>query len=142
MLENAKMRMEQAAISYRNGQVPELSYLQAQVTYENKRPTVLEMEQTISQQMNTFAFLLGLPYGTKLELVGTIEPEFITVDSNELVEKYLTNRLDVQGLYKNIELVTHGLTASKLQTFSPRNQCESYYLEDKREASDWKKIFH
>ena len=119
MLENAKMRMEQAAISYRNGQVPELSYLQAQVTYENKRPTVLEMEQTISQQMNTFAFLLGLPYGTKLELVGTIEPEFITVDSNELVEKYLTNRLDVQGLYKNIELVTHGLTASKLQTFSP-----------------------
>lgn len=119
MLENAKMRMEQAAISYRNGQVPELSYLQAQVTYENKRPTVLEMEQTISQQMNTFAFLLGLPYGTKLELVGTIEPEFITVDSNELVEKYLTNRLDVQGLYKNIELITHGLTASKLQTFSP-----------------------
>lgn len=119
MLENAKMRMEQAAISYRNGQVPELSYLQAQVTYENKRPTVLEMEQTISQQMNTFAFLLGLPYGTKLELVGTIEPEFITVDSNELVEKYLTNRLDVQGLYNNIELVTHGLTASKLQTFSP-----------------------
>ena len=36
----------------------------------------------------------------------------------ELVEKYLTNRLDVQGLYKNIELVTHGLTASKLQTLS------------------------
>lgn len=119
MLENAKMRMEQAAISYRNGQVPELSYLQAQVTYENKRPTVLEMEQTIAQQMNTFAFLLGLPYGTKLELVGTIEPEFITVDSNELVEKYLTNRLDVQGLYKNIELVSHGLKASTLQTYTP-----------------------
>ena len=119
MLENAKMRMDQALISYKNGQVPELSYLQAQVTYENKRPTVLEMEQSVAQQKNTFGFLLGLPYGTELELVGNIEPNFIDVNTSDLIDKYLTNRLDVQSLYKNVELVSHGLKASKLQTFTP-----------------------
>lgn len=119
MLENAKMRMEQAAISYKNGQVPELSYLQAQVAYENKRPAVLEMEQSVAQQFNTFGFLLGLPYGTEIELVGSIEPKFVEVEASALVDRYLTNRLDVQSLYKNMELVSHGIKATKLQTYTP-----------------------
>lgn len=119
MLENARLRMEQAEVFYKNGLAPELSYLQAQVAYENKKPTVLQMEQSVVQQLNTFGFLLGLPYGTEIELVGTIEPKFIDIEASELVEKYLTNRLDVQSLYKNMELVSHGIKATKLQTYTP-----------------------
>ena len=119
MLENARLRMEQAEVFYKNGLAPELSYLQAQVAYENKKPTVLQMEQSLVQQLNTFGFLLGLPYGTEIELVGTIEPKFIDIEASELVEKYLTNRLDVQSLYKNMELVSHGIKATKLQTYTP-----------------------
>lgn len=119
MLENARMRMEQSEILYKNGLAPELSYLQAQVAYENKRPSVLEMEQSVAQQLNTFGFLLGLPYGTKIELVGTIEPVFVEVDVTTLVEKNLSNRLDVQSLNKNLELISHGIKATKLQTYTP-----------------------
>ena len=119
MLENARLRMEQAEVFYKNGLAPELSYLQAQVAYENKKPTVLQMEQSVVQQLNTFGFLLGLPYGTEIELVGTIEPKFIDIEASKLVEKYLTNRLDVQSLYKNMELVSHGIKATKLQTYTP-----------------------
>lgn len=119
MLENARLRMEQAEVFYKNGLAPELSYLQAQVAYENKKPTVLQMEQSLVQQLNTFGFLLGLPYGTEIELIGTIEPKFIDIEASELVEKYLTNRLDVQSLYKNMELVSHGIKATKLQTYTP-----------------------
>ena len=119
MLENARLRMEQAEIFYKNGLAPELSYLQAQVAYENKKPTVLQMEQSLVQQLNTFGFLLGLPYGTEIELIGTIEPKFIDIEASELVEKYLTNRLDVQSLYKNMELISHGIKATKLQTYTP-----------------------
>ena len=119
MLENARLRMEQAEVFYKNGLAPELSYLQAQVAYENKKPTVLQMEQSLVQQLNTFGFLLGLPYGTEIELIGTIEPKFIDIEASELVEKYLTNRLDVQSLYKNMELISHGIKATKLQTYTP-----------------------
>lgn len=119
MLENARMRMEQSKILYKDGLAPELSYLQAQVAYENKRPTVLEMEQSVAQQLNTFGFLLGLPYGTKIELVGTIDPVFIDVDATTLVENNLSKRLDVQSLNKNLELISHGIKATKLQTFTP-----------------------
>ena len=119
MLENARLRMEQAEVFYKNGLAPELSYLQAQVAYENKKPTVLQMEQSVVQQLNTFGFLLGLPYGTEIELIGTIEPKFIDIEASELVEKYLTNRLDVQSLYKNMELISHGIKATKLQTYTP-----------------------
>ena len=119
MLENARLRMEQAEVFYKNGLAPELSYLQAQVAYENKKPTVLQMEQSLVQQLNTFGFLLGLPYGTEIELIGTIEPKFIDIEASELVEKYLTNRLDVQSLYKNMELISHGIKATKLQSYTP-----------------------
>ena len=119
MLENARLRMEQAEVFYKNGLAPELSYLQAQVAYENKKPTVLQMEQSLVQQLNTFGFLLGLPYGTEIELIGTIEPKFIDIEASELVEKYLTNRRDVQSLYKNMELISHGIKATKLQTYTP-----------------------
>ncbi|MBO7163991.1 MAG: TolC family protein, partial [Spirochaetaceae bacterium] len=48
-LENARLRMEQARVNYRNGLIPELTLLQAQVAYENARPTIMKQEQAMNQ---------------------------------------------------------------------------------------------
>ncbi len=118
-LNNAKARYEQAAINYKNGLVPELQVLNSQVTYENQKPTVLSLEQQIIQQKNTFAFLLGLPFGREIELKGTINVDFVEVDANDLYQKYHDNSLDVQNLKKSIEIAESGLTALRLKTFTP-----------------------
>lgn len=118
-LNNAKARYEQAAINYKNGLVPELSVLNSQVNYENQKPEVLSSEQAFKQQKDMFVFLLGLPFGTEIELEGTIDTDFVSVDANELVSDYLENNDEVRTLRKNIELLNISLNASRFSTFTP-----------------------
>lgn len=118
-LENARKRAVQAETNYRNGLVPELSMLQAQVTYENLRPDVEKAQRELRQQFDTFAFLLGLPVGTELTLSGTIEPVFVEADVDFLIAKYGENSLDLQSLDKNLDVLKMNLTALNLSSYTP-----------------------
>nr|MBQ2233834.1 TolC family protein [Treponema sp.] len=119
LLDSAKARWQQAEINYKNGLVPQLSALNAQVAYENKKPAILELTQSFKQQKDTFAFLLGIPYGREINLVGSIDTRFVKVNADELVQKYVEENLDVKALKKNIELLKISLNASRLSTFTP-----------------------
>lgn len=118
-LENAKNRYEQAKINFSNGLVPELSVLQAQVSYENQKPSIMKQEQALKQQISLFAFILGLPFNADIELQGEINPVFLTLNPEELVQQHLMNRLDVKTLQKNIELLKIQLNASRMQAYTP-----------------------
>lgn len=118
-LANAKARYEQAEINYRNGLTPELQVLNSQVTYENKKPDVLKAENQLNQSFDTFAFLLGLPYGTKIELEGDINPEDVIVDASELVKDYISSSNEILSMKKTIEIAKLGLNAKKLSVYTP-----------------------
>ena len=118
-LANAKARYEQAEINYRNGLTPELQVLNSQVTYENKKPDVLKAENQLNQSFDTFVFLLGLPYGTKIELKGDINPEDVVVDASELVNDYISSSNEILSMRKTIEIAKLGLNAKKLSVFTP-----------------------
>lgn len=118
-LENSRQRMVQAEANFRNGMVPELSLLQAQVTYQNKRPEVEQMEREFRQQLDTFAFLLGLPVGTDIVLQGSIEPYYVDLDYDTLIDRYGKNSLDIQSIDKNIEQLQRNLDALNLSTYTP-----------------------
>jgi len=118
-LANAEERVTQAEINYRNGFIPELSLLQAQVSYENQKPVILKADQGLVQQLDLFAFLLGLPLGTDIILEGEIEPEFMDFDANSLVKQYLGNRLDIQSFNKTKQLLGIQLSALNFQSFTP-----------------------
>ena len=66
-----------------------------------------------------FVFLLGLPFGTDIELKGTVDSKFVEVNADELVSKYLENNDEVRSLKKNIELLNISLNASRFSTFTP-----------------------
>lgn len=118
-MKNAEARWKQAEINYKNGTVPRLSVLNSQVTYENMKPTILSAENSLKQTKETFGFLLGLPYGTKIDLTGTIEISFIDVDADKLYETYVEQNNEIKSLKKNIELIKTGLDANYLSTFTP-----------------------
>lgn len=118
-LENARQRASQAEINFKNGIVPEISMLQAQVSYENQRPNIDKMEQTVSQQLDTFAFLLGMPVGTKIQLDGKIDPQFVQLNADELYEKYGSMNPDVVSLKKNIDILKMQLSALNFKSFTP-----------------------
>lgn len=118
-LENARLRAQQAQVNYRNGRIPELSLLQAQVAYENQRPSIMKQEQAMKQQLDLFGFLLGLPAGTSITLEGAIEPTFVELDTDQLVSLYAQNHPDVLSLQKNLEILNLNLSVSNLQAYTP-----------------------
>ncbi|MBQ7158546.1 MAG: TolC family protein [Treponema sp.] len=118
-LENSRQRATQAQTNYRNGSVPELVYLQAQVAYQNLIPDVQQVERAAAQTLDTFAMLLGFPVGTKLELVGEIEPTYVDVDADDLLARYGGNNLDIQALQNNIDQLKMNLSAINLKTWTP-----------------------
>lgn len=118
-LENARQRMVQAQTSFKNGAIPELSLLQTQVNYQNSKPDVDSAEQSLNQQLDTFSFMLGLPVGTKIELVGTIEPKYVDVDAQSLLDKYGQNDLSLKSLDSNINAAKIGISALNMKTWLP-----------------------
>lgn len=137
-LENARQRARQAETNYKNGMVPELSMLQAQVTYENQRPSVDKQRQAVDQQLDTFAFMLGMPVGTKIELTGKIEPQFIELDANEIYRKYSTNNLDVQNIRKNLSVLKMSETALDLSSYTPALALSWNYQPILMSSGEWK----
>lgn len=118
-LENARLRMEQAQINYLNGLIPELSYIQAQVSYQNMKPSVMKQEQLLKQQLDMFGFLIGLPAGTKIELEGAIEPPHIELVAQDLVDISMENNPDILLLNKNLEILKLTYSMQNLQTYIP-----------------------
>ena len=118
-LENARQRAVQAETNYHNGLVPEISMLSAQVAYQNEIPEVETAELELEQTLDTFAFLMGYPVGTKLELVGSIEPTYIDANTEDLLARYGGNNLDIQAIRSNLELLKIQLSANNLSTWTP-----------------------
>lgn len=118
-LENARHRAAQAQINFNNGRIPQLQFFNAQVTYENQRPEVETAERSFNQQLDTFAFLIGMPVGTKIELSGSIEPEYVNVTTEELLEKYGEKNLDLRALQNNIDILNMNLKALNLSSYTP-----------------------
>lgn len=118
-LENARLRAVQAETNFKNGLVPELSMLQAQVSYENKRPEVEQADRLLRQQLDTFAFIIGLPVGTNIVLDGSIEPEYVDVDVDTLIQKYSASSLDIKNLDATISSLKNNLSAINLSSYTP-----------------------
>lgn len=118
-LENSRQRYLQAEKNYNNGAAPEIKLLQTQVAYENAKPDVSKAENDFKASMDTFAFLIGYPVGTDIVLSGSINPEYIDADYEQLMNKYAGYNLDLQNLDKNIELTEMGVKAANLGTFVP-----------------------
>lgn len=118
-LANAKNRFEQAKINFRNGLIPELSLLQTEVTYENQKPAIVKQEQALKEQLDTFAFLLGIPQGTEISLSGEITPDFVELNPQELYQKYMENNLEIALFKKNFEMMKINYSAQNLQIYTP-----------------------
>ena len=135
-LENARRRSVQAAVNYRNGTIPELQLLQAQVQYENQIPETEQAETSLLQQLDMFVFLLGMPSGTKLELEGSIDPSLIDMDAGDLIAKYGNSSLALRSLDNNIETLEHNLSALDFASFSPALSLNWNYQPMLRDAFD------
>lgn len=136
-LNNAEARWKQAERQYKNGSVPRLQMLNARVTYENKRPDVLSAVQGLKQNKELFDFLLGLPYGQDIELVGGLEFSYVDLKADELFEKYVGQNRDIIALQKKKDLLEMSIRAKTLSTFTPSLSVGWSYQPTLYAMGDW-----
>jgi len=109
---SAEKRYEQAKINFEYGLVDEYTMLSAQVGLENIKPGLTALNMAYDTALMNFKFLLGLPLDSGLSLKGSIEPEVVVLNAEELVKEYARDRLDIQSLIKQIEIVKNGKKAT------------------------------
>jgi outer membrane protein TolC len=118
--ETAQRRATMAQTNYRNGLVPEVSYLQAQVTVENMKPTIDQAENGLKLAMASFAMNLGLPYDTDFELEPIKgELNFIPLDVAELIHKASIEKPDIVELRQSLATLKTSRTAQAFQLWTP-----------------------
>lgn len=118
-LASAQKRKTQMEANFKNALVSELQYLQVQLALETQKPAIMEAELLLAQQKELFAFLLGLPLGTEIVLVGEIAPHIQEFNADELLAEYLGRSFELAQLDKNKELMETQLRATLLQTYTP-----------------------
>jgi outer membrane protein TolC len=118
-IETAQKRYDQAKTNYENGLVPELTMLSAQVTLENLKPDLEEVKVTYETAQMQFIQMLGLDRDIDIALVGSIEPEIISLCAASLIQKHLSSRLDLQGLMKNLEVLENQKKLTKAEEYTP-----------------------
>jgi outer membrane protein TolC len=118
-LANSEERVKQTQTNYKNGLVSELTLLQTQLACETQKPALREAENGFRQQKAMFAFLLGLPVGTEIDLSGSIAPDIAKLDANALIAKHLGSSYDVAILRASREMLDTQLRAARLQRYTP-----------------------
>lgn len=118
-LKNARQRMNQAQVNYRNGYIPQIKYLQTQVAYENQVPALEKAENILNQSLDTFAFLIGMPVGEKIKLEGKIDPKYVEVKLEDIIEDGLENNRSLKALKQTVSSLKMQATALDLSTYTP-----------------------
>jgi outer membrane protein TolC len=117
---NAERRAASAEANYRAGRAPRLTWLQAQVTVENMKPSINDMENNLKALLANFAMYLGLPYNTPFELEPVPEGNLsIPLDTEELISKAAAGKPDILELQKMIQALQSQRKAQALQLRTP-----------------------
>lgn len=115
----AHERYKQAEINFKNGLVPELSMLSAQVGWENLKPSLMEMKLGSVTMMDGFKMLLGVNLKDTVELTGALDIEPVTLNADKLSAKFLSGRMDIRSLNNTIQGLKIRKAALQLRTMTP-----------------------
>lgn len=148
VLENTKNRFRKAGIQFGEGEISELDLLNEELTYKTLMPEITKLENELNNNLNQFAFLLGIDYNTTaIELTDTIpKPETIPYPKESTIDlennhdiKILNIKVEKEKNSKNITIssltptirLSYSLGTASLKDFIKNNW--SYNIGD-----DWK----
>ncbi len=116
---SAEEQVAMAKANYDAGLVPELTWLQAQVAMENLKPTILEMENTLSVLQSSFAFSLGLPFGTLIRLTPIETPNYVELNLEDLIQQASNVKPEIMALKQTIAFMQSTRKAQRIQAYTP-----------------------
>jgi multidrug efflux system outer membrane protein len=113
----AEGQMEKSGVSFRNGLIRELDYLQSQLSLETARLALSRAEADYAINLGQFLTVLGLSQDTPVVLEGGVEITRIEAEAETLIRDYLPRRPDIIKQRQTIEQLEY---AEKQQALSSR----------------------
>ncbi len=104
-LATAVRRYQQTLENYQAGLVPRLEALSTQVSAENLKPALEQQRVAYATSLMDFRLFLGLGSEDELAPKGAIEVEKHSFDAEALARRYTGDRLDIQNLLKQLEIL-------------------------------------
>lgn len=117
-LQIKKDRMDQARIDYENGFVPEIYVLNTEVTYENAKPEVDEVELSLAANKRSFAFLLGLDINEEINLTDPVDLKIVDIEEDKMLDN-IGMRYDLSSITNSAKLINLNRRALREQAFLP-----------------------
>ncbi|MDR0411021.1 MAG: TolC family protein [Treponema sp.] len=118
--ETAERQEASARAAYRAGLAPELQLLQAQVSKENKKPELDQLENQFKMAKAQFAYNLGLPTNTDFALIPREDAiAAASLDTRSLIADAAEKKPDIKELRAQIEYAKSGRKARTLQQNTP-----------------------
>lgn len=112
-LANKEETFNQAMRQFRSGIVPRLSMLNARVSYEATKPTLISSQDSVKNAGNTLKYLLGLDLEQELKLTDSISSvEQVLPDFNDIMKLFEKNNLQLQTLYISKKMVKNAANQS------------------------------
>lgn len=118
--ETAERQETAARAAYNAGLAPQLQLLQAQVSKENKRPELNELENQFKMSKAQFAFTLGLPTNTDFELSQRVDSiAAVPLDTQQLIADAAEKKPEIRELKAQIVYAKSGRKAQELRQNTP-----------------------
>ena len=109
-LDSKKETYNQTVAQFRSGLVPRLSMLNAQVSYEAAKPTLITSQDSVKNSGNTLKYLLGIDLEQELKLTDSIlSVELVLPDVEDIISLFEKNNLQLQTLYISKKMVKNGI---------------------------------
>jgi multidrug efflux system outer membrane protein len=126
-LATAEKQYQKALKNFQAGLTPRLDTLTAQVAAENLKPALEGQRVSYATSLMSFQLLLGLEPAEQLTLKGTIEAEASHFEPIELSRSYMSGRLDVKSLEKQIEIMENRKRLQTSSAFTPTLSASASY---------------
>ena len=128
---------DQVENNYRHGMASELTLLQAMVSASNQEPVYKQAVATHEARMNEFLLTIGLEPETDVVLEGSLDRDIWEGSAEELAERYLPVRSDIQRLIKDKAILENKKKQTILQNRTPTLRLSGGWNTSRRDESEW-----
>ena len=127
VLRLAELEREKNRISFENGYIGQLAYLQSQLSAESAKLSLNRARTAYEAAMGEFLLFLGFDQDIQAELTGEMEVSPVEADPEALIREYLPKRADIVTQRQRIAQAENTRTQTFLSSRGPSINLSASY---------------
>ncbi len=133
-LERANTLLQAAEAKLKIGLASKMDVFRAELQMLTAENGLVDAKESLENTKRRFNLLLGVDLGTEFVLSTTLEYNPITVDQDQLIQRSLENRLEVQDAYESLSDAERRVKIAKQNLYPPLDVSVQYTLSGEGNA--------